>query len=111
MHLETVLLALRRRVAHVESVAEAAAEDRYHCIIGGDFNTASARSLRTFDSPLHSVGFDRATDGSMASFRRFGRRFALDHLYVRGLIARSVGVETTSTASDHHPVWAELEIA
>ncbi len=79
-------------------------------IVGGDFNAASLRSLRSFDSPLQSVGFERVTDESMKSFRRFGRDFALDHLYVRDLAASSVGVELESTASDHQAVWAELEV-
>ncbi len=111
VHLETVLLSVRRRVAQVRSVADATPERSVPCIVGGDFNAASARSLRNFDSPLSSVGFDRVTDGSVPSFRRFGRDFSLDHLYVRGFRARSVGVETTATASDHRPVWAELEIS
>ncbi len=109
VHLETVLLSVRRRVAQVGSMATAVDGHRQPCIIGGDFNAASARSLRSFDGPLHSVGFERLTDGSMKSFRRFGRRFALDHLYVRHLTASQVGVELTPTASDHQPVWAELQ--
>lgn len=110
VHLETVLLATRHRVAQVRSVAEVTNFHSHPCIIGGDFNTASARSLRNFDAPLHSVGFERVTDSSMKSFRRFGRDFALDHLYVRDLTAQSVGVEMSSTASDHQPVWAELNM-
>ncbi len=110
VHLETVLLATRRRVAQVRSVADVTDCHPDPCIIGGDFNTASARSLRNFDAPLHSVGFERITDRSMTSFRRFGRAFALDHLYIRDLVAQSVGVEMGSRASDHQPVWAELEI-
>lgn len=111
VHLETVLLAVRRRAAQVGSVAKAVDRHRQPCIVGGDFNSASSRSLRSFDAPLHSVGFDRLTDGSMKSFRRFGRRFALDHLYVRHLTASNVGVELTPTASDHQPVWAELQVS
>ncbi len=111
VHLETVLLAIRRRTAQVRSVADATAEHLHPCVVGGDFNAASSRSLRNFDAPLQSVGFERLTDESMTSFRRFGREFALDHLYVRDLTAQSVGVETSSTASDHQPVWAELEVS
>lgn len=110
VHLETVLLALRWRVAQVHSLAGAADGHPHPCIVGGDFNAASLRSLRSFDSPLQSVGFERVTDESMKSFRRFGRDFALDHLYVRDLAASSVGVELESTASDHQAVWAELEV-
>ena len=111
VHLETVLLDIRRRVAQVRSVAEAATPGLHPCIVGGDFNAASARSLRNFDKPLQSVGFERITDNSMKSFRRFGRGFALDHLYVRDLAARAVGVETIASVSDHQPVWAELGVA
>jgi len=111
VHLETVLLDVRRRVNQVRSVAELTAPGSLPCIIGGDFNAASSRSLRNFDKPLHAVGFQRVTDESMKSFRRFGRLFALDHLYLRDLVVRSVGVEPTATASDHQPVWAEVELS
>lgn len=111
VHLETVLLSTRRRVDQVGSVAEVADRHLLPAFAGGDFNAASSRSLRKFDEPLFSVGFDRVTDGSMKSFRRFGRDFALDHLYVRDFNARAVGVESTPTASDHQPIWAELEVS
>lgn len=62
-----------------------------------------------FDELLSDAGLERVTDASMTSFRRFGLSFALDHLYVRGFAVRSVGVERSATASDHQPVWAELE--
>ena len=110
VHLETVLLDIHRRSAQVRSVAAATTTSSAPCIVGGDFNAASARSLRSFDKPLHSVGFERATDGSMKSFRRFGRAFALDHLYVRNLEVISAGVEPMPTASDHQPVWAEVDV-
>lgn len=111
VHLETVLLSTRRRVDQVEMFAEAADEFLYPAVAGGDFNAASARSLRKFDEPMFSVGFDRVTDESMKSFRRFGREFALDHFYVRDLTARAVGVEPSPTASDHQPMWAELDVS
>ena len=108
VHLETVLLDIRRRVAQVRSLADATSANALPSIVGGDFNAASSRSLRNFDKPLHSVGFERVTNNSMKSFRRFGRTFALDHIYVRNLRVESAGVETSSIASDHQPVWAEL---
>ncbi len=111
VHLETVLLPTRRRVDQVGVVAEVSDLHLLPALAGGDFNTASSRSLRKFDEPLFAVGFDRVTEASMKSFKRFGRDFALDHLYVRDLHARAVGVEQTPNASDHQPVWAELEIA
>ncbi len=65
---------------------------------------------RNVDRPLHSVGFERITNHSMKSFRRFGRAFVLDHLYVRSFNVRSVGVEMSSIASDHQSVRADIEV-
>ena len=111
VHLETVLLSTRRRVDQVGVVAKIADRHLLPSFAGGDFNAASSRSLKKFDEPLYSVGFDRVTNGSMKSFKRFGRDFALDHLYVRDFTTRAVGVEQVPRASDHQPIWAELEIA
>lgn len=111
VHLETVLMDVRRRAAQVRTLANATLGSTQPSVVGGDFNAASARSLRSFDLPLRSVGFDRVTDQSMKSFRRFGRRFALDHLYLRALAASAVGVEATPKASDHQPIWAEVQPA
>lgn len=108
VHLETALLSIRRREAQARAVADAARRSTLPAIVGGDFNSASSRSLRRFDVALGTAGFERITSNSMTSFRRFGREFALDHLYIRDLLVSEVGVETAANASDHKPVWAEL---
>ena len=111
VHLETVLLSVRRRVDQAMMLAETVNGHPQPSIVGGDFNAASERSLRRLSAPLDARGFGRLTNGSMKTFRRFGRTFSLDHLYTRRFTAQQVGVEQTATASDHWPVWAELEVA
>lgn len=110
IHLETVLLALRRRVEQVRTVADHLAEDRSHpVILGGDFNSASRRSVQAFDTTLARVGLERMT-GMEETFRRFGRPYALDHFYARNARLAAGGVVREATASDHQPIWAQVEI-
>lgn len=111
VHLETVLLDLRRRAAQVR-VLVADTEQRVdpHVVIGGDFNSASTRSLRRFTAALEQAGFDHVSDRDAVTFQRFGRSFALDHLYTRALRRVDGGVVGRATASDHQPIWADLEI-
>lgn len=107
VHIETVLLELRRRRHQVRTVAEHAAGSPAPgpAVIGGDFNSASKRSLTAFDRTLDGFGFHRLT-GADPTFGRFGRPFALDHIYGRHLELIEAGVARAATASDHQPVWA-----
>ena len=52
---------------------------------------------------------DRVSNLAGPSFRRAGRRIPLDHIFARGLFARDAGVDWNATASDHMPLWVELE--
>lgn len=109
VHIETVLLELRRRRRQVRTVGEHATDSPWAgpVVIGGDFNSASKRSLTAFDQTLHGYGFDRLTTAD-PTFGRFGRPFALDHIYGRHLDPIETGVARAATASDHQPVWARV---
>jgi endonuclease/exonuclease/phosphatase family metal-dependent hydrolase len=109
IHIETVLLELRRRRRQVRTVGEhaSASPSAGPVVIGGDFNSASKRSLAAFDQTLEGYGFDRLTAGD-ATFGRFGRPFALDHIYGRHLDLVEAGVARAAVASDHQPVWASV---
>ena len=80
-------------------------------VIGGDFNSASARSIRVFDSAMGEAGFTRASATVGSTFERFGRPFTLDHLYAHGLRAQVSGVVASASASDHQPVWSHFNMA
>ncbi len=109
IHLETVLLDLRARCRQLRQLAWFLSTNKNrHLIVGGDFNSASARSVRAFDNELTGVGLERATSARAATFHRFGRPFALDHIFCRDFDAISTGAVSAATASDHQPVWVEL---
>ncbi len=109
IHVETVLLSLSRRAAQVAAVAaHASARPGVDIVIGGDFNTATSRSVSVFDRVMGDYGFDRLDDGAEPTFDRFGRSFRLDHLYGRGLELVSGGTALDAGTSDHQPLWAML---
>ena len=110
VHLETVLLSLRQRVVQARTAAAHIASSAPNpVVLGGDFNSASARSMSAFDAVLASAGLDRATNAD-ATFHRFRRGYRLDHIYTRGATATESGVAGRATASDHSPIWAHIEV-
>jgi len=76
-------------------------------ILAGDFNTWSAARARLVDHMLRDRGLaPLAFDPDLRS-RAFGR--ALDHIYVRGLVAEHTEVVPVSS-SDHNPLRASLRL-
>ncbi len=73
-------------------------------ILGGDFNTLFG-PLEKAPGVLAEAGFERA---SVAQRRPL--RPAIDHVFVRGLSARS-GLELGSRGSDHRPLVVEVEVS
>jgi len=110
VHVETVLLDLRRRVRQVDAVADHLRGFTHRCLVGGDFNTASRRSMHAFDDVLRSAAVHRLSTAERPTFHRFGRPFALDHIYGRGVTRIDSGVVESAAASDHDPVWVASQI-
>jgi endonuclease/exonuclease/phosphatase family metal-dependent hydrolase len=106
IHLETVLLDVRRRALQLATAADHLAQTAQPCIIGGDFNSASRRSLRAFDDVLRKAEVHRLSTEEQPTFHRFGRPFFLDHIFGRGVTRIDSGVVEATAASDHDPVWA-----
>ncbi|MFT7648774.1 MAG: endonuclease/exonuclease/phosphatase family metal-dependent hydrolase [Candidatus Poriferisodalaceae bacterium] len=110
IHLETVLLDVRRRSRQVVAAAQHLDQTTQPCIIGGDFNSASRRSLRAFDDVLRKADVHRLSTEEQPTFHRFGRPFFLDHIFGRGVTRIESGVVEAAAASDHDPVWAIVEL-
>lgn len=109
VHVETVLLRLRRRVDQLGPVIADLAEHRPRAaIVAGDFNAGSLRAIAGFDRTLAAVGLQPVSNRDHQTFQRFGRAFTLDHIYANGLQPESTGVGPASPTSDHRPVWAVL---
>jgi endonuclease/exonuclease/phosphatase family metal-dependent hydrolase len=107
VHIEIVLLALKRRALQVASVADHASQNSMPSVVGGDFNSASARSRRVFTDAMMNAGLQRMSPDNEPTFKRFSRPFALDHVFGRGMRGLDTGVVSGAQASDHDPVWVE----
>ena len=109
-------MSLRRRIAQAQTVAQhKRANQAVTTVIGGDFNSASPFAVRATDRVMAAAGLARATNHSPETFRRFALPFTLDHLYARDprslpLSVKASGVVSSATASDHFPIWTELEL-
>lgn len=115
-HLETAYMSRRRRVVQAQTVAQhPRANEPVATVIGGDFNSASPLAVRATDRVMAAAGLERATKRSPETFRRFALPFTLDHLYARGpqakpLTVKASGVVSSATASDHYPIWTDVEL-
>ena len=114
-HLETAYMRRSGRSTQARAVAQHRMANRpVATVVGGDFNSASALAVSATDRVMTGAGLHRATNRADSTFRRFGLSFTLDHIYARGAdgspwsVAAS-GVVRTASASDHQPIWAELQ--
>lgn len=108
-HTETPALALKRRIEQFAAVARGPLEPRAEpLLIGGDFNTASNRSIDALTTAMESVGLTRLSANAGWTLQRAGRRFTLDHVFGRGFEVRGSGAVRGLAASDHAPLWVRL---
>ena len=109
VHAEISTLPHRFQVAQYEAVADQViSSGSTHAIVGGDFNTASNRSVRGLVDSMEAASAHRVTPVGERTFFRFGRPFELDHLFAVGFKAISSGVVRDHGVSDHDPVWSVL---
>ncbi|MEO1062095.1 MAG: endonuclease/exonuclease/phosphatase family protein [Actinomycetota bacterium] len=108
-HTETPALRLRRRVEQFRRIAaDVEHEGADRVVVGGDFNTVTARGVEALTRTMASAGLRRASAVADPTFRRAGREVPLDHVFVAGLTASAAGAVPTTAASDHRPIWARL---
>lgn len=109
VHTEVPLLPLAKRreqFSHLAADIRSGADDRI--VLGGDFNTMTARGLRALDTALDEVGVRRVSDAVGPTYRRRPVAMRLDHVFAAGLRPVRSGSVATA-ASDHPPVWVDLE--
>ena len=112
VHTEIPLLSLARRIEQFAAVAQDVGWQPFElAVVGGDFNTVTARGVRALADTLRSVGLEKVSSTTAPSYRRGGRNLILDHIFASGFAdAPSTGVVEGTTASDHAPIWVELEL-
>jgi endonuclease/exonuclease/phosphatase family metal-dependent hydrolase len=78
-------------------------------VVGGDFNTFTARSVQTLEERMDKLGLAPVDEepAPSTSLARLG--FRPDHFFVRGLAPLETGVWAETKASDHFPIWTVLD--
>jgi len=108
-HTEIPSLGRKKRDEQLAVLGQAAATwPTELAVIGGDFNTVSARSVRSLVDRFESHGFAYVSRDAVSTLRRIGQDFTLDHIFARGFHASASGVARGVDVSDHDPVWAEI---
>lgn len=112
VHTEVPTLSSSKRKEQFATIASATAAKGFDLLlIGGDFNTVSRRGIETAVDRLATIGAVRVSRDAGPTLRRGGREFTLDHVFARGLQPLDTGVVTGIDASDHRPLWVNLQPA
>jgi endonuclease/exonuclease/phosphatase family metal-dependent hydrolase len=123
VHLDTRISA-RERIDQLQPVlADAAAQSGAAIVIGGDFNTNAFRwagrvlpvgradQAAALDAAMRDAGYGTPTAATGSTQRAPVLGTRVDSIYTRGAATGSAGVARTVTASDHWPVWLDIELA
>lgn len=108
VHTETFWLGRRKRDAQIDALIQSIDTSYQHIVIGGDFNTLTAKSIRELEKSFSEMGMERATQdvGYTARYGRF--KFVLDHIFTKGTAVIEAGKSEEAEASDHLPIWTKL---
>jgi endonuclease/exonuclease/phosphatase (EEP) superfamily protein YafD len=111
IHTETYTIPSPQRKAQIAAIVDDIGNGTAPVVAGGDFNTVSNRSIKRMSRQFREVDLVRTTVGLGPTINILGLRpVALDHIFARGLTTLAAGKVVTTKASDHFPVWAELEL-
>ncbi len=110
VHTETPWLGYKKRLEQVDFLINNIDEDAEFVIVGGDFNTVSSRSITDLDDRFGDIRLERATHRVGVTTTRLPVGFAMDHIYTRGMSVLDAGKHSQAKASDHLPVWAQLDL-
>ncbi len=111
VHTETIWLGLSARLAQARTVAERTRARRARIeVVGGDFNTSDPGSVDQTAEIFGAEGFLFATRSVGRTVLGAPFEGRLDHVFVRNVSPLDAGKRAETTASDHLPVWVDLEI-
>ncbi len=91
----------------VDYILEQIADHDGPLIVGGDFNTFSEGHLRTISAAMKAHNILRVPIPDDPRIKRE----CLDQIFIRGLKATKIKIETSIKSSDHFPVICHLEVA
>jgi endonuclease/exonuclease/phosphatase family metal-dependent hydrolase len=112
VHAET-RMPVEKKVEHWQAVLD---DLRLHqeaagAIVLGDFNTIKGKDVKAARRLFDHEGFTTPLADDDTTWRTFVVHLKLDWLWLRGLEARSSGIDKDVELSDHWPLWATVRLA
>jgi endonuclease/exonuclease/phosphatase family metal-dependent hydrolase len=109
VHTEIPSLRLARRIEQFDTIAnDIRRRGHRHVVVGGDFNTVTARGVRAVTASMAAAGLEHVSAEDTSSYHRLGRPMMLDHVFSSGFEVSACGVVAATAASDHLPIWIDL---
>lgn len=112
VHAET-RMPLEKKVQHWGAVLD---DLRLHpkvagAVVLGDFNTIKGKDVKAARRLFAGEGFTTPIPDDRSTWRTFVVKLKLDWLWLRGLEARSHGIDKEVGLSDHWPLWVTVKLA
>jgi endonuclease/exonuclease/phosphatase family metal-dependent hydrolase len=98
------------QLEQLEVIVSHASQSNGPSIILGDFNTLSKEKCSDTRAFLEQRGYTTPFTTGTATWRGFGIRLHADWIFTRELKVERFGVARPLNASDHWPVWAEINV-
>jgi endonuclease/exonuclease/phosphatase family metal-dependent hydrolase len=99
------------QLEQLETLLAEAERETGPTIILGDFNTLSKRKVQETRSFMEARGYVTPFPSGTATWRGMGIRLHADWIFYRELKIVNWGVARPLGASDHWPIWAEVDLA
>jgi endonuclease/exonuclease/phosphatase family metal-dependent hydrolase len=110
VHAET-RMPVEKKVEHWQAVLE---DLRQHpdaaAVVLGDFNTIKGKDVKAARRLFTEAGFQTPLADDDTTWKAFVVQLKLDWLWLRGLEARSAGIDKDVELSDHWPLWATVKL-
>jgi endonuclease/exonuclease/phosphatase family metal-dependent hydrolase len=112
VHAET-RMPLEKKVEHWRAVLD---DLRLHtkvagAVVLGDFNTIKGKDVKAARRLFSHEGFTTPIPDDRSTWKTFVVKLKLDWLWLRGLEARSHGIDKEIGLSDHWPLWVTVKLA
>lgn len=123
VHLDTRINSAARLSQMRPVIDDALSFREGRAVIAGDFNTLPllwakniipvgySNQRKRFDAELERNGFMSCVTQSGCTMRQGPVRFRLDSIFAKGFSVTGCGIESSVRASDHMPIWADLELS
>jgi endonuclease/exonuclease/phosphatase family metal-dependent hydrolase len=109
VHLETVWLLPITSNTQADFLISRIDPDR-PSIVGGDFNSWNDLVIKYLERQYERISLQRVSAGTGHTFETTRLRLTLDHVF-SNLLGGEAGVYRGTDASDHFPLWVELELS